>query len=157
MFFSLPRLKFWLIIVLIVGLTHLISPLRAQTFVANNSALIAVNNISAFLPALSRFSNSSETLSTEWIRLDGRRLFQITAAKELLPERVQTIQNHLAQISDAYFQNSSNYLQVNVSTVNDSPIININGQYILTVTELDAKQRSISTYDWAVQLSEIFA
>ena len=155
MFFSLPRLKFWLIIVLIVGLTHLISPLRAQALVANNSASVAIKNVSTFLPALSGLSNSTEATTTEWIRLDGRRLFQITAAKELLPERVQTIQNHLAQISDAYLQNSSNYLQVNVSTVNDSPIININGQYILTVTELDAKQRSISTYDWAVQLSEI--
>lgn len=160
MFFSLPRLKFWLIIILIVGLTYLTSPLRAQTSspVSNtpgNSTSVAVKNVSILLPALSRLSNSSETFSTEWIRLDGRRLFKISAAKELLPERVQTIQNHLAQISDAYFQNSSNYLQVNVSTVNESPTININGQYILTVTELDVKQRGISTYSWAVQLSEI--
>ena len=160
MFFLLPRLKFWLIIILIVGLTYLTSPLRAQTSspVTNtpvNSASVAVKNVSTFLPALSRLSNSSETLSTEWIRLDGRRLFKVSAAKELLPERVQTIQNHLAQISNAYFQNSSNYLQTNVSTVNESPTININGQYILTVTELDVKQRGISTYSWAVQLSEI--
>ncbi|ELS04136.1 small-conductance mechanosensitive channel [Xenococcus sp. PCC 7305] len=160
MFFSLPRLKFWLIIVLIVGLTYLTSPLRAQTSspVTNtlgNSASVATKNVSTFLPALSRLSNSSETLSTEWIRLDGRRLFKISAAKELLPERVQTIQNHLAQISTAYFQNSSNSPQVNVLTVNDLPTININGQYLLTVTELDAKQRVITTHNWAIQLSEI--
>ena len=158
--FSFLRVKFWLIILLTMGLTYAMYPLKAQTSspitnTPTKSTLVAINNISNLLPSLSRLSSSTETPATEWIRLDGRRIFQVTASKEILSERVRTINNNLEQISKAYFQNSSNYLQVNVSTLNDSPTISINGQYFLTVTDLDAKLRGISTLNWAEQVSKI--
>ena len=158
--FSFLRVKFWLIILLTIGLTYAMYPLKAQTSspitnTPTKSTLVAINNISNLLPSLSRLSSSTETPATEWIRLDGRRIFQVTASKEILSERVRTINNNLEQISKAYFQNSSNYLQVNVSTLNDSPTISINGQYFLTVTDLDAQLRGISTLNWAEQLSKI--
>ncbi|MGV2828813.1 hypothetical protein [Myxosarcina sp. GI1(2024)] len=46
-------------------------------------------------------------------------------------------------------------MQVEVVTLNGSPTIEINGQYLLTVTELDAKLRDINTFSWAEQLSQI--
>jgi small conductance mechanosensitive channel len=104
---------------------------------------------------LSRLASLTETPAAEWIWLDGRRLFQVTALEDYLPERVEKIESNLEQISNAYFQSSSNDLQVNIVTVNGSPTIEINGQYFLTVTELDAKLRGINTFTWAEELSQI--
>ncbi|MGK7899030.1 MAG: mechanosensitive ion channel family protein [Xenococcus sp. (in: cyanobacteria)] len=111
----------------------------------------AVNNL---FPSSSLLSSSLETADTEWIRLDGRRIFQVTAAKNFLSERVQTINSNLEQISKAYFASNSNYLQVNVAKVNDLPTINVNGQYLLTITELDAKLRGMEPLAWSEQLSQ---
>ncbi|GAB4539774.1 MAG: hypothetical protein Tsb0014_30470 [Pleurocapsa sp.] len=93
--------------------------------------------------------------TTQWIWLDGRKLFQVTALDNYLPERVTIIESNLKQISNAYFQSNNDSLQVQVVTINGSPTININGQYLLTVTDLDAKLRGISTLTWADQLSAI--
>ncbi|MEO0849027.1 MAG: hypothetical protein AAFY50_21740 [Cyanobacteria bacterium J06648_1] len=104
---------------------------------------------------MSRLANFAERPASEWIWLDGRRLFRVTALEDYLPERVQQIESNLGTISNAYFQSKSNDLQVNVVKVNGSPTLEINGQYLLTVTELDAKLLGINTFTWAEQLSQI--
>ena len=160
MFISLARLKFWLMIALAVGLTCIISPSIAQT---NNSVpnmpsastSVGGNTITNFLPSLSSdLSNFIVTPTTAWIWLDGRHLFQVSALENYLPERVAKITSNLNKISNAYFQSNSNDLQVKVVTINGSSTININGQYFLTVTDLDAQLRGIDTNTWAKQLSE---
>ena len=104
---------------------------------------------------LSRLTNLIERPATKWIWLDGRRIFQVTATEEYLPERVQTIKGNFQQISSAYFQSKRQELEVKIIPVNGSPTIEINGRYLLTVTELDAKLLDISTSTRAKQLSQI--
>jgi small conductance mechanosensitive channel len=160
MFFSLSRPKFWLTIALTLGLIGITSPLVAQTSThptdtRSTSTSITFQDTSSLFSYLSRLASLTETPAAEWIWLDGRRLFQVTALEDYLPERVEKIESNLEQISNAYFQSSSNDLQVNIVTVNGSPTIEINGQYFLTVTELDAKLRGINTFTWAEELSQI--
>lgn len=175
MFFSLLRFKFWLTIALTLGLICITSPLIAQTSTDGTSprirfegrvltdptdakptsTSITFKDPSSLFSYLSRLGNFAEKPAAEWILLDGRRLFQVTALEDYLPERVQKIESNLEEISDAYFQSNRNDLQVNVVTVNGSPTIYINSQYFLTVTELDAKLLGINTFTWAEQLSQI--
>ena len=158
MFFSLSRLKFWLIVGLTVGLICIASLSDAQTsspITGTPSTSNTVKDISELFPSLSRLADFSGMPTTEWIWLDGRRLFQVTALENYLPERVQKIETNLKQISSAYFQSSNDNLQVNVTTINGSPIIEIDSQYLLTVTDLDAKLRGIDPSTWAEQLSQI--
>ena len=161
MLFSLARLKFWLMIALAVGLICITLPARSQTSnsVTNTSTppppKVGVNGITDLFPSLSSLSNFTVTPTTQWIWLDGRKVFQVSALENYLPERVEIIEANLKQISDAYFQSSSDNLQVNVAAINGSPTINVNGQYFLTVTDLDAKLRGINPFTWADQLSKI--
>lgn len=160
MFFSLPGIKFWLTLALTLVLIGITSPLMAQTSTQptdtkSTSTSITFKDSSSLFSYLSRLANFAERPASEWIWLDGRRLFQVTALEDYLPERVQKIEGNLETISNAYFQSKSKDLQVNVVTVDGSPTIEINGQYLLTVTELDAKLLGINTVTWAEQLSQI--
>ncbi len=160
MFISLTGIKFWLIVVFTVGLTCIVSPSLAQTSNPSPNKPPAStpgggNTITNFFPSLSDLSNFTTMPTTAWIWLDDRSLFQVSALENYLPERVQIIETNLRKISNAYFQNNTDNLLVKVVNVNASPTININGQYLLTVTNLDAQLRGIDTTTWAKQLSEI--
>jgi len=83
---------------------------------------------------------------TTWIRLDGRRLFQIAAPRAKLSDRVDDIQQKLRNISQDYFQSNSSELQVEVNPKNSNPqnqppVISVNNKPLLTVTNLDAKMQ----------------
>lgn len=154
------RLRFWLTIALTLGLIWVTSPSNSQTSSDSadskpTSTSITFKDSSSLFNYLSRLTNLIERPATKWIWLDGRRLFQVTASEDYLSERAQTIENNFQQISNAYFQSNNDNLQTNVVTVNNSPTIEINGQYLLTVTELDAKLLNISTFTRAEQLSQI--
>ena len=159
MFFSRDRLKFWLAIALAVGSICITLPAKSQTSnsvtnISTPPSAIGANGITNLFP-LSNLSNYTVTPTTQWIWLDGRKLLQVSALESYLPERVGIIKTNLKQISDAYFQSSSNNLRVNVVAINGSPTININDRYLLTVTDLDAKLRGINAFTWADQLSQI--
>ena len=154
------RLKFWLTAIITLGLICTTSPLIAQTATQptatqSSSTSITFKDTPSFFSYLSRLANFAEKPPTEWIWLDGRRLFQITALKDYLPKRVQQIKTNLEQISNAYFQSDRHDLQIDVVAVNGSPTIEINGQYLLTVTKLDAELLGIGTTTWANQLSKV--
>ncbi|MBD2488830.1 mechanosensitive ion channel family protein [Aulosira sp. FACHB-615] len=109
---------------------------------------IAVTPVNAQIPLLpllqtpSSLSNDSENRNVSgWIYLDGRRLFQISATKTNLPERLQNIQRNLNQISQNYFQSSATKIKVEVRKVNEIPVIQVNGEYLMTVTSEDAELR----------------
>ncbi|BAY16244.1 MscS mechanosensitive ion channel [Anabaenopsis circularis NIES-21] len=87
-------------------------------------------------------SNDSDNRTvSDWIYLDGRRLFQISATKTNLSERLQNIQRNLNQISQNYFQSSEQEVNVEVRKVNEIPVIQVNGEYLMSVTAEDAKLR----------------
>ncbi len=154
MFFC-SRFKFWLIIVLTLGLICITSPLVAQTDTKSSSTSIIFKDTPSFFSYLSRLANFTENSPTEWIWLDGRRLFQVTALEDYLPKRVEQIETNFSQINRAYFQSDRDDLRVNVVTVNGSPTIEVNGEYLLTVTKLDAELLGIDPTTWAKQLSQI--
>lgn len=108
------------------------------------------------LPGLTQTSNNSSTnnsdrqTDTAWIRLypDGRRLIQIADTREQLPERLAEIEQRLQSISQDYFQRNSEEINVEVLRVrtknenNQSvtyPVLYVNDQRLLTVTDLDAR------------------
>ncbi|MBE9207543.1 mechanosensitive ion channel family protein [Nostoc sp. LEGE 06077] len=78
---------------------------------------------------------------SDWIYLDGRRLFQISATKTNLSERLQDIQRNLNQISENYLRSPEPEVKVEVQKVNEIPVIRVNGEYLMTVTAEDAKLR----------------
>ncbi|MEM9927130.1 MAG: mechanosensitive ion channel family protein [Cyanobacteria bacterium P01_D01_bin.50] len=89
-------------------------------------------------------NNSENRIVTGWVYLDGRRLFSIAAPRASLKERLQNIHDNLDVISKNYFQESQEELDIEVRTVNGSPVIYINERYLLTVTQEDAKLRGVN-------------
>ncbi|MDZ4872498.1 MAG: hypothetical protein CLLPBCKN_001886 [Chroococcidiopsis cubana SAG 39.79] len=110
------------------------------------------NFLSAYQPTRDR-NNPQRQIYTDWITLDGRRLFQVTASsREELAKRVNEVQSNLENISEDYFaSNSEEELEVRSQrqTITDAnsptgvsqtpPAISINQQYLFTPTDLDAE------------------
>ncbi len=116
-----------------------------------------------FLPNLQPPSQSSNQpdnkIISGWVQLDGRRLFQIAASQNKFPERLQAIQQTFDQISQDYFQQTSPQLTVQIRNVQInnkvSPVIYINGQYLMTVTDQDANLKRLETSTWAAELKPL--
>jgi len=130
-FQAIAKYKFlWAISGSIVITTSVISPTPAQL------------PIPVQLAPLNQSSDDADTkVVTTWIRLDGRRLFQIAAPRAKLADRVDDIQQRLQKISQDYFQSDSSQLQVQSDLKNKLPVIYVNGESLLTVTDLDAKMQ----------------
>ena len=124
-------------------------------------AVSVIHPVSAqipFLPnlqTLSVFGNDSDNkVVSGWVYLDGRRVFRIVAPSENFAERLQDIQHNLDQISQDY-QNTSSELKVQIRELNGLPVIYVNNQYLLTITDQDAKLQQLEPSKWAVELSQI--
>lgn len=85
----------------------------------------------------------SSQLSTDWIWLDGRQLFQITSTRNLISERKQTVQENLEKIQRNYLTSDQIEPQVEVKTLNNLPVISINNQDLITITSLDMEVRAV--------------
>jgi small conductance mechanosensitive channel len=120
------RLKFWVIAAAMVLAVWVMPPTQAQLPFLTN------------LQPPSFLSNDSDRkVVSGWIQLDGRRVFRIAAPKADFPERLQEIQQNLDQISQNYFQQPSTGLQVEVRESKGLPVIYVNNQYLLTITDQD--------------------
>lgn len=87
--------------------------------------------------------NLSNPLVSDWIWLDGRRLFKIAATKGNLSERTQAIQDSLEAIQQNYLRSDATDPKVDIRTHNNLPVIYVNDQHLLTITTLDAELRGI--------------
>ncbi|NHC36965.1 mechanosensitive ion channel family protein [Scytonema millei VB511283] len=110
------------------------------------------NFLSAYQPTRDR-NNPQRQIYTDWITLDGRRLFQVTASsREELAKRINEVQSNLEKISEAYFAQDSEAepeVRSQRQTITDAnsptgvsqtlPTISINQQYLFTPTDLDAE------------------
>ncbi len=107
------------------------------------------------LPAASSPGNdtSNRTVS-DWVYLDGRRLFQIAASKSNFSDRSENIQKNLAQISQKFFQSDAQQIEVTTRPVNGLPIIEVNGKYLMTVTTSDARLQQLDPSTLADQIAE---
>ncbi|MBD2603679.1 mechanosensitive ion channel family protein [Scytonema hofmannii FACHB-248] len=99
-----------------------------------------------FLPILQSpqlgINDSDKTIVNDSIYLDGRRLFQIADTRANLAQRLEDIQQALDRISQNYFQTPDAKLNVEIDqAANASPIIRVNGNYLMTVTQEDANIR----------------
>jgi len=93
-------------------------------------------------PSSPQPSPSSQPVDA-WVRLDGRRLFEITATnKESLSQRLREVEARLRTISQEYFQSNASDINVSVKPVdkqNNYANIYVNDRRLLTITPLDAK------------------
>ena len=108
------RSQFWAIVA-----TRLRTQERIAFAIAGSIVLATVSvgiPASAQLPPMPSLQMPpSSPMNNDWdsqvvttsIRLDGRRLFKITAPRADLPERVEYIQERLHHISRDYFQSDS--------------------------------------------------
>ncbi len=106
-----------------------VSPVHAQTPLPQNLQLP--------IPSWP-LNDSQSNVVAGCIRLDGRCLFQVAAPKSELPARIQDIQQRLENISNQYLQDDAAKLQVEIAKQNNLPVIVVNDQPVLTVTQPDA-------------------
>ena len=102
--------------------------------------------VRAQIPLLHQLQSPSQGIKdfenrivSDWVYLDGRRLFRVAAPRSNIGERLQSIHNKLAGISQDYFERSDGKLNVRVSTEGESPVIYINNEKLLEINEEDAK------------------
>lgn len=139
------RLKFWAIAGAMVLAILVMPPTKAQIpFLPSNLQL----------PSLLS-SEADNSVVSGWVLLDGRRVFQIAAPKASFAERFQNIQENLDRISQDYLQRTSTDLQMQVRELNGLPVIYVNNQYLLTITEPDAKLRQEDPPTSAAELSQV--
>ncbi len=137
---------FWTICGSIILTASVISPTPAQIPTLPNLQLPLPNQVS---------DDADTKVVTTWIRLDGRRLFQIAAPRANLQKRVEDIQQRLQKISQDYFQSNSTDIQIQIKPENNLPVIYVNNESLLTVTDLDAKmQQEEAPLKLAQRLSE---
>ena len=88
--------------------------------------------------------NLSNPLVSDWIWLDGRRLFKVAATKDNLSERTQAVQESLEIIKRSYLRSDTVEPTVEIRTSNNLPVIYVDDQHLLTITTLDAELRGIN-------------
>ncbi len=137
--------------------------------------LTIVPNVNAQSPIpipkidLPRFTNLSgitgADLNREVVRLDGRRLFEIAApavsgqsqqnGMTPVQSRVQGIETILNRIVDRGFDVNQLQVKSEIETQSNLPVISVNGQYLMTVTTLDAQVQGLEPAAYADQLTRI--
>ncbi len=122
------RSKFWAIASSIMLTVIIAFPATAQFPLPNLQ-----------LPTSLPQARSEQEVVSTWISLDGRRLFQIADTRGNLSKRVDDIQQRLRTISQNYFQSNSTELQVEIRGDKNLPVIYVNGEYLFTITDRDAK------------------
>ncbi|BAT52782.1 hypothetical protein NOS3756_17230 [Nostoc sp. NIES-3756] len=93
------------------------------------------------LPVPTSTSNQSNNkVVSDWVYLDGRRLFQIAATNNNIAERKENIEQNLQEITHNYVRSSAAEPAVQVRTLNGLPVIYVNNRYLMTITPQDASQ-----------------
>jgi small conductance mechanosensitive channel len=91
---------------------------------------------------------------SDWVHLDGRRLFQIAAPRNNLAERKENIEQNLQEITRDYVRSSTTEPAVQVRTLNGLPVIYINNRYLMTITPQDASQGEGDAFALAESIKE---
>ncbi|MBW4650766.1 MAG: mechanosensitive ion channel family protein [Kastovskya adunca ATA6-11-RM4] len=135
------RLKFW--VTRLSAIASLQTVAIGAGVVSPALAQFPIPNLFPSAPNLPTASSIAERTTSTCIRLDGYCLFRIAAPQSELSARQKDIQQRLDQISRQYLQADNPKPDVNVSEENDLPIIEINGEYFSTVTDLDARLQGV--------------
>ncbi|MEB3338485.1 MAG: mechanosensitive ion channel family protein [Leptolyngbyaceae bacterium] len=116
------------------------------------------------LPTLNQLLSRSNVvdLATGVVKLDGYEIFSIAAPAvaqkdqqvNVLPiqQRVTTIERQLNQIANINFDPQKLDVAVAMNKTSNLPVITANGQYLMTVTLLDAQLQGVEVERWADSL-----
>ncbi|WGV25736.1 mechanosensitive ion channel family protein [Halotia branconii] len=99
-------------------------------------------------------NNLDNRIVSDWVYLDGRRLFRIASSRSNLSDRLQNIQQNLQEISKSYFRSDTPDLRVDIRPVNGLPVIDVNGKYLMTITSEDARLQQADLSTLATQIQE---
>ncbi|HEY9639046.1 MAG TPA: mechanosensitive ion channel family protein [Coleofasciculaceae cyanobacterium] len=112
----------------------------------------------------SKLTNPTD-IATGDVRLDGRTLFAIAApslsqdAKQAnttpIEQRIKGIEETLERIANSNFDPEKLAVTSAIDQSSNLPVISINGQYLMTVTTLDAQLQVQDLDRWADQLTVI--
>ncbi|TVP57723.1 MAG: mechanosensitive ion channel family protein [Nodularia sp. (in: Bacteria)] len=99
-------------------------------------------------------SDADNRIVSGWIYLDGYEVFQIAATRSFFPERSRSIRQALNLIHQNYLRSSDAEIKLEILEQEQQIIIQINGQYLMTVTEDDARLRRTDRTISATQITE---
>ncbi|MGQ9837237.1 MAG: mechanosensitive ion channel domain-containing protein [Cyanobacteriota bacterium] len=126
---------------------------------SNLSLLNRVDAIEELRQALSL--PASPSVQTGAVTLDGRRLFLVTAPQgdpggtPPVSQRVRYIEQTLRRLAAMPLDLDNLEVSVTIDAQTNQPVIRVNGQYLLTVTSLDAQLQGTQPIDWAEQVASI--
>ncbi|HLO84127.1 MAG TPA: mechanosensitive ion channel domain-containing protein [Nostocaceae cyanobacterium] len=118
-----------------------------------------ITKATAQIPFVSPLSTPSSTtqkadnqIVSDWVYLDGRRLFTIAADKSSFSDRFRYIQQNIQDITNNYLRRTNTEVRIQIRTLNGLPVIFVNEQYLMTVTSEDARQQE--PFAFANQIGE---
>ncbi|NJL97848.1 MAG: mechanosensitive ion channel family protein [Synechococcaceae cyanobacterium SM2_3_2] len=107
-------------------------------------------------------ADTSGEVETGEVRLDGRILFAVAGSQPVdieaafpLQQRIKFIEDRLLQLAQSDFRPHSLRVESQMDPDTNQPVITVNGQYLLTITSLDAQLQGLDPEIWAEQVSEI--
>ncbi len=131
------------------------SSIAVVTFYTVPKATGQINLLPNLLTPASSNNESENRVLNGWVYLDGRRLFQLAAARAGLNERLENVQQNLNEASRSYFQSSATEPKVEFRTLNGLPVIYINNRYLMTITSNDAELLQVDLQTAANQITQI--
>ncbi|MDJ0732514.1 MAG: mechanosensitive ion channel family protein [Nostocaceae cyanobacterium] len=102
-----------------------------------------------------RINDSNNKIVTGWVYLDGRRLFQVTSTKANIGDRINKIQDNLAQVEQTYINNPDAELNINIQDVNGAKEISVNGKYLVTLSEQDMRVQSFNFANFDREIKDL--
>ncbi|NEP18340.1 MAG: mechanosensitive ion channel family protein, partial [Leptolyngbya sp. SIO4C1] len=87
--------------------------------------------------------NSNNSAAVGWVMLDGQDVFQVAAPQPALSNRQRSIEENLQTIRDRYLQQAEPRVHLSTAELDSSslPSVYVNGYYLMTVTEMDARMQ----------------
>ncbi|MDX2098462.1 MAG: mechanosensitive ion channel family protein [Leptolyngbyaceae cyanobacterium bins.59] len=152
---TLP-LRYWLIAILTalaIGFTHL--PIAAQ---------IPIPGIFQPSPTRPTITPNLDKIATANVELDGYFLFTVAAPVVTNPQqgttppiqqRAQGIETLLQDVANRSLDPKDLKVTWSIDSGSNLPVLSINGQYLMTVTTLDAQIQGQDAERWANEIREI--
>ncbi|MEN9225539.1 MAG: mechanosensitive ion channel [Thermostichus sp. HHBFW_bins_43] len=104
---------------------------------------------------------ATSNIETGAVTLDGRRLFLVTApsgdpgSTPPVSQRVRSIEQTLRRLVAMPLDLDTLEVSVTIDAQTNQPVVEVNGQHLLTVTSLDAQLQGTQAIDWAEQVARI--
>lgn len=97
----------------------------------------------------------SSPYTLEWVKLDGLDVFQVAIPNSAQSQRRSQVQNHLHSIQEDFLQLESPVAELQTTTTDNQPEVYVNGQYLVTITEEDAKLQGLNVSGVSEHLKDV--